>query len=253
LKLENLLLADAQDLSSVRIADFGLAKSAFSGGGGGDRLGAGGICGTPSYLAPEIVAGQRYTPAVDCWAAGVCLYILLSGVVPFNWTDRPGADLRELFDRISAGAFSLDGVQWDGVSDDAKDLVRGLMCTSVPQRLTAKRALSHRWFTAQLASATPLAHLPAAQAKLRAFADALAKDPVIQTEMLSVRHQLKSTSQSDGQGKGLIAPRSARRGAAGPGTLFCGMDHFVVEVSHGLQSWSNGVARWTNDALHGRF
>ncbi len=172
MQLENLLLADAKDLSSVHIADFGLAKAAFS-AAGGDRPGAGGICGTPSYLAPEIIAGQRYTPAVDCWAAGVCLYILLSGVVPFNWTDRPGADLRELFDRIAAGAYSLDGVEWDGVSEEAKALVRGLMCVDVTQRLTAKKALAHRWFTSQLGStATPLAHLPAAQAKLRAFAAA---------------------------------------------------------------------------------
>jgi CRP-like cAMP-binding protein len=173
LKLENLLLADAADLSSVRIADFGLAKAAFS-AAGGDRPGVGAICGTPSYLAPEIIAGQRYTPAVDCWAAGVCLYILLSGVVPFNWTDRPGADLRELFDRISAGAYSLDGPEWEGVSQDAKALVRGLMCVDVPRRLTAQAALAHRWLAAPAAGAppTPLAHLPASQAKLRAFATA---------------------------------------------------------------------------------
>jgi hypothetical protein len=173
LKLENLLLADAADLSSVRIADFGLAKAAFS-AAGGDRPGVGAICGTPSYLAPEIIAGQRYTPAVDCWAAGVCLYILLSGVVPFNWTDRPGADLRELFDRISAGAYSLDGPEWEGVSDDAKDLVRRLMCVDVRQRLSAQAALAHRWLASPSGAAapTPLAHLPAAQAKLRAFATA---------------------------------------------------------------------------------
>jgi hypothetical protein len=173
LKLENLLMADATDLGSVRIADFGLAKAAFS-AAGGDRPGVGAICGTPSYLAPEIIAGQRYTPAVDCWAAGVCLYILLSGVVPFNWTDRPGADLRELFDRIAAGAYSLDGPEWEGVSAEAKALVRGLMCTDVSQRLSAQAALTHRWLAAPAAGAapTPLAQLPAAQAKLRAFAAA---------------------------------------------------------------------------------
>jgi hypothetical protein len=173
LKLENLLLADATELSSVRIADFGLAKAAFS-SGNGDRPGVGAICGTPSYLAPEIIAGQKYTPAVDCWAAGVCLYILLSGVVPFNWTDRPGADLRELFDRISAGSYSVDGPEWEGVSDDAKSLVRALMCVDVIGRLTAEKALAHPWLLSPApgAAPTPLAHLPAAQAKLRAFAAA---------------------------------------------------------------------------------
>ena len=173
LKLENLLLADATDLSSVRIADFGLAKAAFS-SGNGDRPGVGAICGTPSYLAPEIIAGQRYTPAVDCWAAGVCVYILLSGVVPFNWTDRPGADLRELFDRISAGSFSVDGPEWEGVSDGAKNLVHGLMCVDVSSRLTAEAALAHPWLSSPApgTAPTPLAHLPAAQAKLRAFAAA---------------------------------------------------------------------------------
>ena len=171
LKLENLLLADTEDLASVKIADFGLAKAAFRSDGMMERAGGGGVCGTPSYLAPEIISGQRYTPAVDCWAAGVCMYILLSGVVPFYWTDKPGADMRELFDRITAGAYSLDGPEWEGVSEDAKDLVRGLMCVDVRRRLTAKKALAHPWFT-RLAedAATPLAQLPAAQAKLRSFA-----------------------------------------------------------------------------------
>jgi hypothetical protein len=93
-------------------------------------------------------------------------------VVPFYWTDKPGADMRELFDRISAGAYSLDGPEWAGVSDAAKDLVRGLMCVDVSRRLTAKKALAHRWFTMLRAdpTATPLAQLPTAQAKLRSFA-----------------------------------------------------------------------------------
>ena len=57
------------------------------------------------------------------------------------------------------------------MSEDAKDLVRGLMCVDVRRRLTAKKALAHPWFT-RLAedAATPLAQLPAAQAKLRSFA-----------------------------------------------------------------------------------
>jgi len=170
LKLENLLLADTDDLSSVKIADFGLAKASRS-EGMADRSG-GAVCGTPSYLAPEIISGQKYTAAVDCWAAGVCLYILLSGVVPFYWTDKPGADMRELFDRISAGAYSLDGHEWDGVSEDAKDLVRNLMCVDVQRRLTARKALAHRWFSRPTGKeAMAPAQLPTVPQKLRSFAE----------------------------------------------------------------------------------
>ena len=65
LKLENLILAVKNDLTSLRIADFGLAKKMKTSRG---KLSA--QCGSPAYVAPEVIMGQQYTPAVDMWAAG---------------------------------------------------------------------------------------------------------------------------------------------------------------------------------------
>ena len=85
-QLENLLLADKADLSSVRLADFGMAHMAFDAAEDAEYMSL--VCGTPVYVAPEIVVGCRYTCTVDMWSAGVILFILLSGVVPFDDKDE---------------------------------------------------------------------------------------------------------------------------------------------------------------------
>ena len=139
LKLENLLLADKGDLSSVRIADFGLAKACFEASDDPTAMRA--VCGTPAYVAPEIITRRVYTPAVDLWSCGVILYILLSGVVPFEDPDE-----KRLFAKISRGAYSLSGPEWVAVSSEAKRLVAGLMCLDPSRRLTAAAALEHNWF-----------------------------------------------------------------------------------------------------------
>ena len=74
LKLENLLLARPNDISSVVIADFGLARNAKTA-----RQVFQTQCGTPSYVAPEILLGKPYTPAVDVWSMGLtCLSVALA-------------------------------------------------------------------------------------------------------------------------------------------------------------------------------
>ena len=83
LKLENLLLARPNDISSVVIADFGLARNAKTA-----RQVLQTQCGTPSYVAPEILLGKPYTPAVDVWSMGVILYTLLIGSFPFAHDDQ---------------------------------------------------------------------------------------------------------------------------------------------------------------------
>jgi hypothetical protein len=138
-QLENLLLADKGDLSSVRIADFGLAKAVFESTDDPEAMNA--VCGTPAYVAPEIITRRVYTPAVDLWSAGVILYILLSGVVPFE-----DADEKKLFGKIARAAYSLSGPEFATVSSEAKRLIAGLMCLEPTRRLTARQALAHGWF-----------------------------------------------------------------------------------------------------------
>lgn len=101
------------------------------------------VIGTPPYIAPETIRSRVYTTAVDMWAAGVCLYILLSGVVPFGV-----ANTTKVFNRVTRGAYSLDGPEFNSVNADAKNLIRGLMCSRPDKRLTASKALKHPWMVA---------------------------------------------------------------------------------------------------------
>ncbi|XP_072563214.1 serine/threonine-protein kinase N2-like isoform X1 [Paramormyrops kingsleyae] len=87
LKLDNLLM-DADGF--VRIADFGLCKEGM---GHGDRTST--FCGTPEFLAPEVLTEDNYTRAVDWWGMGVLLFEMLVGESPF-----PGEDEEEVFDSI---------------------------------------------------------------------------------------------------------------------------------------------------------
>ncbi|GIY98127.1 hypothetical protein CEXT_551271 [Caerostris extrusa] len=87
LKLDNLLL-DSEGY--VKIADFGLCKEGM---GYGDRTGT--FCGTPEFLAPEVLTETSYTRAVDWWGLGVLIYEMMVGESPF-----PGDDEEEVFDSI---------------------------------------------------------------------------------------------------------------------------------------------------------
>uniref|UniRef100_A0A8D3B2W8 CaM kinase-like vesicle-associated protein n=1 Tax=Scophthalmus maximus TaxID=52904 RepID=A0A8D3B2W8_SCOMX len=102
-------------------------------------------CGTPEYLAPEVVGRQRYGRPVDCWAIGVIMYILLSGNPPFyDDAEEDDSDNRDknLFLKILSGDYEFDSPYWDDISDSAKTLVASLMEVDQDQRLTAQEAIA---------------------------------------------------------------------------------------------------------------
>ena len=106
LKPENLLYATEADDSEIKIADFGLGKLLKE----EDMLAT--ACGTPGYVAPEILRSERYTDKVDMWSLGVITYILLCGFPPFY-----DENTAELFKLIKGGRFDFPSPYWDGVSD----------------------------------------------------------------------------------------------------------------------------------------
>jgi len=94
IKLENVLLDENE---SIKIIDFGFATVIQP----GKKLKA--FCGTPSYMAPEIVARREYIPkAPDVWALGVLFFALLAGHFPFKGTND-----RELYRRIMRGTYQI--------------------------------------------------------------------------------------------------------------------------------------------------
>ncbi|CAI5709014.1 unnamed protein product [Peronospora destructor] len=141
LKPENILLKTSAPGAEVMIADFGFAKPMD-----GSRRGT--ACGTPGYVAPEVVQGEPYGAQVDCWSLGVILFILLCGYPPF-----PGANHATVLNKVVKAEYKFESPYWDEVSDEAKDLVSDLLTVDRTKRLDASGLLAHPWMDEMRASA----------------------------------------------------------------------------------------------------
>uniref|UniRef100_A0A668SXK9 Protein kinase domain-containing protein n=1 Tax=Oreochromis aureus TaxID=47969 RepID=A0A668SXK9_OREAU len=147
LKPENLLVSFrieqvAAGICRLKLGDFGLAmvvtEPVFT------------ICGTPTYVAPEILfvlvfCLSGYGVAVDVWALGVILYILVCGFPPFRSRDR---DQVELFQLIKQAQLNFPSPYWDPISEEARGLIRALLQPDPTVRLTAEQTLLHPWVKA---------------------------------------------------------------------------------------------------------
>lgn len=138
IKLENILMSDRSPKATVKLIDFGLSRLPQD----GSEMRT--ICGSPLYVAPEILdmnlSDTAYTPAVDMWSVGVILFILLSGYSPFDHDDE-----EQLFKNIKEGVYCMDDRIWRYISEGAKDCVRQLLTVDVMNRMTATQALQHPW------------------------------------------------------------------------------------------------------------
>ncbi|XP_072477327.1 serine/threonine-protein kinase DCLK2 isoform X1 [Notamacropus eugenii] len=135
IKPENLLVCEYPDgTKSLKLGDFGLATVVEG------PLYT--VCGTPTYVAPEIIAETGYGLKVDIWAAGVITYILLCGFPPFRSENNLQEDL---FDQILAGKLEFPAPYWDNITDSAKELISQMLQVNVEARCTAGQILSHPW------------------------------------------------------------------------------------------------------------
>jgi len=133
LKPENILSADSNDTEVIKIADFGFSKNF-----GEEKLMT--SCGSPGYVAPEVLTCESYDKSVDMWSVGVIIYILLCGYPPFYADNAPA-----LFKKIMDVKYDFDDPSWDDVSNDAKDLIRNLLVKDPKSRFTAQACLNHPW------------------------------------------------------------------------------------------------------------
>ncbi|KAL9091627.1 MAG: hypothetical protein Q9165_004703 [Trypethelium subeluteriae] len=151
IKPENILLTD-KDLN-VKLADFGLAKII------GEESFTTTLCGTPSYVAPEILEQsnhRRYTRAVDVWSLGVVLYICLCGFPPFSDELYSAENPYTLSQQIKAGRFDYPSPYWDSVGDAALDLIDRMLTVDVEQRISIDDCLEHPWTVgSELATLNP--------------------------------------------------------------------------------------------------
>jgi len=137
IKPENLLLASIHDDLNIKLADFGYAKKVTT------EKCLLTQCGSPGYIAPEILHGVLYGTKADIWSLGVITYIILGGYPPFSDDDQ-----RELFKKIKRGQYQCQSMFWTKVSKKGKQYIRSLLNTNPDKRLTAKEALAHPWITA---------------------------------------------------------------------------------------------------------
>eukprot|EP01071_Lankesteria_metandrocarpae_P011259 Lankesteria_metandrocarpae@DN5427_c1_g1_i6.p1 len=134
LKTENLILEEENSPTSLKIIDFGLAST----------LGSPTMtmrCGSPGYVAPEILQEMPYGIKVDLFSAGVILYTVLGGYPPFR-----GANIREILKANVRCKVSFNHPRWNPVSQYAKDLILWMTNKNADCRCSATQALGHPWF-----------------------------------------------------------------------------------------------------------
>ncbi|NWQ80471.1 KCC1G kinase, partial [Columbina picui] len=139
LKPENLLYLTPEENSKIMITDFGLSKMEQNG-----IMST--ACGTPGYVAPEVLAQKPYSKAVDCWSIGVITYILLCGYPPFYEETES-----KLFEKIKEGYFEFESPFWDDISASAKDFISHLLEKNPSTRFTCEEALRHPWINGNTA------------------------------------------------------------------------------------------------------
>ncbi|CAF0763798.1 unnamed protein product [Rotaria sordida] len=133
LKPENILFAAD---GYLKITDFGFAKLVR------DRTYT--LCGTPEYIAPEIILSRGYNKSVDYWALGILIFEMAAGYPPF-YADQP----IQIYEKIVQGKFKFPS----HFSSDLKDLVRNLLQADLTKRYgnlkNGTRDIKyHKWFTA---------------------------------------------------------------------------------------------------------
>ncbi|XP_012927384.1 serine/threonine-protein kinase Chk2 isoform X1 [Heterocephalus glaber] len=138
LKPENVLLSSQEEDCLIKITDFGQSKIL------GETSLMRTLCGTPTYLAPEVllsIGTTGYNRAVDCWSLGVILFICLSGYPPFS-EHKTQVSLK---DQITSGKYTFIPEVWADVSEKALDLVKKLLVVDPKARFTTEEALGHPW------------------------------------------------------------------------------------------------------------
>lgn len=139
IKPENILLVRNDDISQIKLADFGCAKRWKR----PNEMVT--LCGSPQYVAPEVVGEQRkegegYNCQCDLWSCGVVIYIVLGGYAPFESEDE-----MELLELICNAEYEFDEEYWDDVSEPPKQLITQLLVINPKKRLSAKQALNCSW------------------------------------------------------------------------------------------------------------
>ena len=140
IKPDNFLFLDGSEFSPLKATDFGLSCRIFP-GQDDEKLSQ--RCGTPAYMAPEVVL-QSYDKSADLWSVGMVAYQLLTGRFCF-WEDVRGMSLREVWKSVLHDKIQFQHLE-EVASPEAVALVKGLLTRDVEGRMSAEEALRQPWF-----------------------------------------------------------------------------------------------------------
>jgi len=127
LKLENILL-DSE--GNIKIVDFGLSERLL----GDAKLDS--ICGTPLYMSPELMKGEKYDGSTDVWSLGVVLYAMVCGFLPFSARNLP-----DLSAKVCNGFYTIPSF----LSESLADLIQSMLTVKPMDRLSLESIQNHRW------------------------------------------------------------------------------------------------------------
>ncbi|XP_029983257.1 serine/threonine-protein kinase 33 isoform X2 [Sphaeramia orbicularis] len=147
LKLENILLKNPLDDGHndeiiIKVTDFGL--SVKTDGVGIENIMTE-VCGTLTYMAPEMMSGRGYTEWCDVWSIGVIMYMLLCGKAPFVASTK-----EKLLEKIRNEGVTFSQPVWDTVSDTAKKVLTCLLKVDPAYRMSANQLLENPWITGDM-------------------------------------------------------------------------------------------------------
>ncbi|KAM6462783.1 serine/threonine-protein kinase 33 isoform 3-T4 [Liasis olivaceus] len=146
LKLENILVksSDIDEQNemklNIKVTDFGLAVQKM----GGSESMFQSTCGTPIYMAPEVISAHDYSQQCDVWSIGVIMYMLLSGEPPFMASSE-----EKLFEVIKKGDLHFKHSVWQSVNKAAKNVLQLLLKVDPAHRITANELLDCQWITGE--------------------------------------------------------------------------------------------------------
>lgn len=140
LKPENLLYSSPDCDAIIKLTDFGFAKETYV----KDTLQT--PCYTPYYAAPEVLGPEKYDKSCDIWSLGVIMYILLCGFPPF-YSNHGLAISPGMKDRIRTGQYDFPSPEWSNVSNDAKELIKGMLSVDPNKRLTIEEVIRNNWIS----------------------------------------------------------------------------------------------------------
>jgi len=142
LKPENIIFETKDKDSKIKVIDFGTSCAFEKGNKLKKKL------GTPYYIAPEVLK-RNYDEKCDVWSSGVIMYILLCGYPPFN-----GPNDKVIFQRVLEGKFAFPEEDWNGISKQAKDLIKRMLCYEPGKRISVAECVQHEWFKIKMAPLT---------------------------------------------------------------------------------------------------